>query len=746
MAARTIFSEFITDLGVTYRISLMGSAAGYLVTEDSDVITTEISELLGFDGLAEFTQEVKANGNGFTLSYEGDDNNRFEEFKESSVTWGFYVPNDAVENFLFDLEDDDEGGYHILIEEEVSVGVHERRWVGPLELGNATFQDAGYPYLYELVATDGLAQLDDVLYNDPINNETLEDPDSRIAPVMSYILGALNEITGSIEYDGDDMLAVYLNLYEQRILPTIMTNNNLISTDILNNIFIDHLALTEIKIEDTSALEVVKSPTKEQLESISQLEVLRNIMRVFGCRLYIDFETGFWTMDEIGAWANRATGQFLIYDFEGNITGDNSLPAQLDFATLKSLAGGNTFFAEKYNSYSINYRHNISGLHMPDYSQFNGVSYLNMGPSRTAARAYYDQEYTVGGVSYGNGGNTFSLQMKLRIAASSNTYIGDTAWLTALCYIENTTGGPDYYLENSQGVLKWTTDIAGRCNTSKKFPAPPSPVAPILIDFTMNLISPPIPATGILRFKINTNNFKDKIQGISASGIKALTYSDGEQYDYTEFKASKITANNREVNYIAGEVIIGDGPFWFSPSSMLWNDGTDYHQTAHWIDRKQANFGGTDYYPILDIMSQYALDAFSNNRRVMEISFRDNFGPARLLQRGTRVYRPTSLTFTANPHTWDTTQNHIGLASSSGTDLGDNPVGTGFIGGSTTVVVDYAPSDLSDEKVNIVSLDGGSIATAFNSGSDNRGGANGYRPAGGDPESLIDPNYGNSTN
>ena len=105
--ARTIYSEFITDLGVTYRISLMGSAVGYLVTEDNDVITSEAADLLGFNGLSEFTQEVKADGQGFTLSYEGDDNNRFEEFKESSVSWGFYVPNDAVENFLFDLEADD---------------------------------------------------------------------------------------------------------------------------------------------------------------------------------------------------------------------------------------------------------------------------------------------------------------------------------------------------------------------------------------------------------------------------------------------------------------------------------------------------------------------------------------------------------------------------------------------------------------------------------------------------------------
>lgn len=743
--ARTIYSEFITDLGVTYRISLMGSAVGYLVTEDNDVITSEAADLLGFNGLSEFTQEVTADGQGFTLSYEGDDNNRFEEFKESSVSWGFYVPNDAVENFLFDLEDDDNNSYHLLVEEKINSN-YERRWVGPLELGNASWEDAGYPYRYELVATDGLAQLADVMYNEPLENPTLEDPDTRTFSALSYVVSALNEIKGSSEFLNQDMIAAYVNLYEQNILPASVTNNNLIQTDVLSNIYLDHLAFTQIKLEDSSALEVVKSPTKQQLEAITQLEVLRNIMRVFGCRLYLNFETGLWTIDEIGAWTIRATGQFLIYDFEGTLTGSDSMPTQLDFANLQALSGGNTFYAEKYNSYSINYRHNISGIHMPDYAQHNGVDLRNSGTSATNALAFYNTEFTIGSVAYGNGQNTFSLQLNLRAAAAQASYIGDTAWLTVLCYIEDTIGGQDYYLENSQGVLKWSTDTLARCNTSQKFPQPVAPVAPSVLDFNMNLICPPIPTSGILKFKLNTNNFKNKVVGLNVQNLKAVTYSDGEQYDYTEFKASKVTNNNREINYIAGEVVIGDGPFWFSPSSMLWNNGTDYVQTSDWIDRKQAVQGSTTYYPILNIMSQYALDAFSNNRRVMEISFRDYFGPSRLLQRGTRVYRPTSLTFSATSHIWSTTQNHIGIASSTGTDLGDNPVDTGFIGGSSTAIVSFAPSDLSDDKTNIVSLDGGSIGVSFNGGNDNRGGAEGYRPAGDEPVSLIDPNYGQSTN
>ena len=720
MATRVLYSEFKSDKDVTYRVSLM---------------TT---------GTASVYEEVTADGSGFVLNYEGDDNNRFEEFKESSVSWGFYVKNSTVENFLFDLEDEEDGLYYIMVEEQVS-SAFEMRWVGPLELGNASWEDMSFPYRYELVATDGLAQLGDVLFNDPLDNTTLEDPDTRIFPAIDYVVDALNSIAGSDQYAGADMLAVYLNVYEENILPTTITNATLIQTDVLSNIYVDHLAFTEIKLEDSSALEVVKAPTKKQLEAITQLEVLRNIMRVFGCRLYLNFETGLWTVDEIGAWANRGTGQFLIYDDTGSVTGDDSLPAQLDFANLQPLAGGNTFYSERYNSYSINYKHNISGIHMPDYEQHNGVDLRNPGPSKTAALAFYDDEYTIGSVAYGNGQNTFSLQLNLRAAASSTSYIGDTAWLTVLCYIEDTVGNQNYYLENSQGVLKWSTDSTDRCNTSQKFPPGVSPVAPSVLDFKMNLICPPIPTTGILKFKLNTNNFKNKVISLYSQGIKAVTYSDGEQYDYTEFKAKKATTSNREINYIAGEVIIGDGPFWFSPSALLWDNAGDYIQTRDWIDRKQASQGSATYYPILSIMAQYALDVFSNNRRVMTIDFKDDFGPARLLQRGTRVYRPTSLTFTANTHIWSTVQNHIGLASASGTDLGDNPVGTGFIGGSNTVIVDFAPSDLTDNKTNIVSLDGGAITVSFNGGDDARGGAVSYRPKGDDPVSLIDPDYGNAT-
>lgn len=720
MATRVIYSEFKTDKDVTYRVSLM---------------TT---------GTSSVYEEVTADGQGFVLSYEGDDNNRFEEFKESSVSWGFYVQNSTVENFLFDLEDDDDGLYYIMVEEKDGLN-WVRKWQGPLELGNASWEDMSYPYRYELVATDGLAQLGDVLYNDPLNNTTLEDPSTRIDPAVDYILAALNSIKGSDQYVGDDMLSVYLNVYEENILPATINNSNLIQTDVLGSIYIDHLAFTDIKLEDSSAIEVVKSPNKEQLEAITQLEVLRNIMRVFGCRLYLNFETGLWTMDEIGAWANRGTGQFLIYDDGGSVTGSDSMPAQLDFSNLEALAGGNTFYAEKYNSYSINYKHNISGLHMPDYAQHNGVSLLNPGASKNALLAYYDAEYTIGGVAYGNGENSFDLELDLRAAASSTTYIGDTAWLTVKCWIDNTTGGSDYYLENSQGILKWSTDSSDRCNTSQKFPQPVAIVAPSVLDFKMRLSVPPIPATGILKFKLNTNNFKNKVMGITTTNIKAVTYSEGKQYDYTEFKAQKSTSNNREINYVAGEVRIGDGPFWFSPSALLWDNAGTYEQTADWIDRKQLNLNSTTYYPLLSVMSQYALDAFSNNRRVMQISFKDDFGPSRLLQRGTRVYRPTALTFTATPHIWETTQNHVGLASSSGTDLGDNPVDTGFVGSSSTTAINFEPIDITDDKPAITSMDGGSITVAFNGGNDSRGGHFGYRPVGSDPASVIDENYGTQT-
>ena len=719
MATRTIYSEFKTDKDVTYRVSLM---------------TTGTSSVF---------QEVTADGDGFVLSYEGDDNNRFEEFKESSVSWGFYVQNDTIENFLFDLEDDDDGVYYILVEEKVNTS-WERRWVGPLELGNASWEDMSYPYRYELVATDGLAQLDDVLYNDPLNNATLNDPDSRIDSAMSYIISGLNDITGAEEFAGNDMLAVYLNIYEQNIVPATITNSNLIQTDVLGQIYIDQLAFTEIKLEDNAALEVVKSPTKDQLEAISQMEVLRNILRVFGCRLYLDFETGLWTIDEIGAWANRATGQFLLYDDLGSITGSDSLPAQLDFDNLQALSGGNTFYAEKYNSYTINYKHNISGIHPPDYTQYNGVHFGNTGATLTAALDYYDTEFTIGSVSYGNGDNTFDLIAHFR-AAAKTANIGEDAWLTIKCWIDNTTGGSDYYLENSQGVLKWSTDTSDRINTMRTFGQPVAPVAPSLADWSLNVTTPPIPATGILKFKVNINNFKTRVTGVSQIDLKVVPFSEGKQVDYTEFKAKKTTTNNREINYVAGEVIIGDGPFWFSPSALLYYDAGSYEQTANWIDRKQLNLSSSTYYPLLSVMSQYALDAFSNNRRVMQISFRDDFGPARLLQRGDRVYRPTSLSFTATPHIWDTTQNHVGLASASGTDLGDNPVDTGAIGSTTTTTISVDPTDLTDDKPNLTSLDGGSITVAFNGGNDSRGGHFGYRPVGTDPASLIDPNYGTQT-
>lgn len=720
MGARTIWSEFKNQVGKTYRISLM---------------TTGVS--------AHF-EEVTADGNGFTLSYEGDDNNRFEEFKESSTTWGFYVENTGVETFLFDLEDAEDDEYYLMVEEETSTNVYERRWQGPVEMGNSSWEDAGFPYRYEIVATDGIGHLDDILYNDPLNNTTLNDPASRIAPTIEYIIDALTQINASEVYASDDILSVYLNLYEENILPGTINNSNLIQTDTLGQVYVDHLAFVSIKLEDTSAIEAVKSPDKNQLEAISQLEVLRNLMRVFGCRLYLDFETGLWTMEEIAAWHSRATGQNNLYDTSYAITGSDSTPAVIDFDNVNALAGGNTFYSEKYNSWSVNYKHNIGGIHMPDYAQFNGTSYLNMGPSRTAALNFYDTEHIIGGVATGEGNNQFDLQAHIRTAVAANSgYVGDTAWLTVKCWIDDTIGTTDYYLENSQGQLKWSTDSTARVNTSKKFPAPPAPVAPSVIDWTMKLICPPIPTTGILKLKININNFKNKVLGVSMLSTKVLTYYEGEQFDYTEYRSQKATASNREINYVAGEVIIGDGPFWFSPSALLWKDGTDYVQTSNWIDRKQANASNFVYYPLLNIMSQFALEAFSNNRRVMQLSFRGDFGPSRLITRGTRVYRPTATSYNATSHIWETTSNHIGITAATGIDLGDDTSASGFVGKGTFSPTDEKPTDLSNGATGVVSLDGGSIGVSFNDDSDARGGTFGYQPFGNDPESLIDEDYGN---
>ena len=151
------YSEFTSDQGVTYKLSIYDSTYGA--------------------GSYEFT----CGGDGFVLTYKGQGDERYQPIKSSSVTFEMNIPNtsSALYSIPNNLQTAEQGRYKLKIERSTNGGVsYDDYWNGVIVADVAEFEDVSFPAFYKFTAVDGLSLMKKVPFDTDIYNGVVGSPTS----------------------------------------------------------------------------------------------------------------------------------------------------------------------------------------------------------------------------------------------------------------------------------------------------------------------------------------------------------------------------------------------------------------------------------------------------------------------------------------------------------------------------------------------------------------------------------------
>ena len=139
MAAILFHSEYISYTGDQYRIEIWDTEH----TGDSTLFTS------GDDG--------------FSLRYEGEGSDVESVILATSLDIDFYIENSTHEAIITDIATSQEGRFLIRI---LWTASDIKFWHGMVLPDIGSYEEASYPYVLRLRATDGMASLKDVDYAD----------------------------------------------------------------------------------------------------------------------------------------------------------------------------------------------------------------------------------------------------------------------------------------------------------------------------------------------------------------------------------------------------------------------------------------------------------------------------------------------------------------------------------------------------------------------------------------------------
>jgi len=275
MAAIRYHSEYVSFSGDQYRIEIWDSE----YTGDS----------------TEFT----SGSDGFSLRYEGEGSSAEGVILATSCEIAFYVENTVHEELITDIGTSEEGRFMVRI---LWTASDLKFWHGMLLPDIGSWEEAYYPYVLKLKATDGLASLKDVDYNDDGDEYTGKQT------LLQHLLNCLTKLPyiDTFYGSGDNFISSYIDWWERR------HTHNSGSQCALSQTYADHAAFITYE--------------KSTPEFTSCYAVIENIMTILRARI-TSANGSFWieqmsyrTASTVIGRGYTKTGTFLG---TGNFSGAN---------------------------------------------------------------------------------------------------------------------------------------------------------------------------------------------------------------------------------------------------------------------------------------------------------------------------------------------------------------------------------------------------------------------------------------
>ena len=106
--------------------------------------------------------EVKLAEYGYNIRYANENSERWTPVIGSECEIGVYITDNTVEALITDLAASQEGRFTLRITRGAGAAL---QWVGRIMLDISIYEDIQFPYLFTIKATDGIAALKNIPYN-----------------------------------------------------------------------------------------------------------------------------------------------------------------------------------------------------------------------------------------------------------------------------------------------------------------------------------------------------------------------------------------------------------------------------------------------------------------------------------------------------------------------------------------------------------------------------------------------------
>lgn len=507
------------------------------------------------------------------FNYAGQEEDLFDPIATSTCNVTLLINNSTLDTFVTDLINADEGRFLVDVYanyDATQINTLLLYWRGILQpdLVSVEMAPTAQGYEYSITATDGLARLKTIDYDD---NGTPYDGRDQIRFQISK---ALNKIGTQDLYSSFDRFFGVMHTW----FPNEFQGKSTTAT-FFTNIRWHHRIWRKV---DRDGKIVTKST----------YDVLREICIAFGMKLRQRY--GVYIFSELGQYSS--TGTLVIRHFEkdgdiiftheqfsnwaGNISRTGT-PAQFAAGTREVMvaAGSEETYYPALRRSEVVYKH---------YSTQNLIAGGQWSSSLVS-------DIAITGIDHNNGA------VRLALSFGLTTRINDTGvtdytqvtpiWLKFHVKVQLTAGAITYYLKRTSnftngnvvsGAMSWETGSANRY----EFWVGPHSIDNAPYTNQISLVTIPLPASGDLA--VNVTYFEAATLGgtLAPSGSRTITFAtsaayleafvDGvieNQYNYDRYESINTSAGNSLET--TTDVLIGDGPTLNAYSAMeVYNSTT----------------------------------------------------------------------------------------------------------------------------------------------------------------------------
>jgi hypothetical protein len=308
------------------------------------------------NAISSTTYTPKLGADGFTLTYQTDNDNRFTGLIPSEVTFDILVTADGEQAVVNDIRGSVYGGFDIAIYKSTDDVTYELYWAGLLLNDISPEQDISRPTRVKLTAVCGLAPLRDIDFNVDTGYST---PSSF--QTINYFVNIFNNQIGLQDY--------YWSLTDTYITTSVDwttdTMTSVVSRDPLVASRFNFMAYVEINEDGSKKFK-------------SSFELLDNVCKAWGMRCF--FSDGRWHLIQVNNYDNwKAPNTHYIRNFSKVYNSSNAGASLLSSSNASYTTtegtdikryGGSFDFLPILRSVETNYNH-LQSFDMPFFYYFN---------------------------------------------------------------------------------------------------------------------------------------------------------------------------------------------------------------------------------------------------------------------------------------------------------------------------------------------------------------------------------------